>query len=126
MTTVAPLYEGRDGGYTRIVKLDKHRLGDGTDLVLLQLVGQEDGPQVGGGAPALVVRLLISDRVSQKVLDFPLLQQQWRSKTLPAEANAAEQTPETGEGEASTESNAAPEQSPKQMVARRRPLRVDP
>jgi large subunit ribosomal protein L17 len=46
---VAPLFEGRDGGYTRIIKLDKHRLGDGTDLVLLQLVGREEGPQVGGG-----------------------------------------------------------------------------
>lgn len=49
MTNVAPLFDDRDGGYTRIVKLDKHRLGDGTDLVLLQLVGQDDGPQVGGG-----------------------------------------------------------------------------
>ena len=46
---IAPLFEDRDGGYTRIVKLDKHRLGDGTDLVLLQLVGQEEGPQIGGG-----------------------------------------------------------------------------
>jgi len=49
MTKVAPMFADRDGGYTRIVKLDKHRLGDGTDLVLLQLVGEEDGPQVGGG-----------------------------------------------------------------------------
>ena len=49
LSKVAPMFEGRDGGYTRIVKLDKHRLGDGTDLVLLQLVGREDGPQVGGG-----------------------------------------------------------------------------
>ena len=49
MTKVAPMFADRDGGYTRIVKLDKHRLGDGTDLVLLQLVGQEDGPQVGSG-----------------------------------------------------------------------------
>ena len=32
------------------MKLDKHRLGDGTDLVLLQLVGQEEGPQIGGGS----------------------------------------------------------------------------
>ncbi len=46
---IAPLFEDRDGGYTRIVKLDKHRLGDGTDLVLLELVGQEEGPQIGGG-----------------------------------------------------------------------------
>ncbi len=49
ISKVAPMFEGRDGGYTRIVKLDKHRLGDGTDLVILQLVGREDGPQVGGG-----------------------------------------------------------------------------
>ncbi|MBC22412.1 MAG: 50S ribosomal protein L17 [Phycisphaerae bacterium] len=49
LKTVAPRYKDRDGGYTRIIKLDKHRLGDGTDLVLLQLVGDEDGPQVGGG-----------------------------------------------------------------------------
>ena len=46
---VAPMFEGRAGGYTRIIKLDKHRLGDGTDLVLLQLVGREECPQVGGG-----------------------------------------------------------------------------
>ena len=46
---IAPMFEDRDGGYTRIIKLDKHRLGDGTDLVLLQLVGQEEGPQVGSG-----------------------------------------------------------------------------
>ena len=46
---IAPMFEDRDGGYTRIIKLDKHRLGDGTDLVLLQLVGQEEGPQVGTG-----------------------------------------------------------------------------
>ncbi|MBI69201.1 MAG: 50S ribosomal protein L17 [Phycisphaerae bacterium] len=48
MTAVAPRYADRDGGYTRIVKIGKHRLGDGTDLVILQLVGEEDGPQLGG------------------------------------------------------------------------------
>jgi large subunit ribosomal protein L17 len=49
MTRIAPLYADRTGGYTRIVKLGKHRLGDGADLVSLQLVGREEGPQVGGG-----------------------------------------------------------------------------
>ncbi|MCL4211747.1 MAG: 50S ribosomal protein L17 [Phycisphaeraceae bacterium] len=48
MTKVAPMFRDRDGGYTRIVKLDAHRLGDGADYVLLQLVGREEGPQVGG------------------------------------------------------------------------------
>lgn len=49
MAVIGPMFAGRDGGYTRIVKLGEHRLGDGTDLVLLQLVGVEEGPQVGGG-----------------------------------------------------------------------------
>ncbi|MBM4116120.1 MAG: hypothetical protein FJ252_09655, partial [Phycisphaerae bacterium] len=47
---VAPLFEGRAGGYTRIVRLGKHRQGDASDLVLLQLVGRESGSQVSGAA----------------------------------------------------------------------------
>ena len=49
LTVVAPKFADRDGGYTRIIKIGKHRLGDGTDLVILQLVGEEEGPQIGGG-----------------------------------------------------------------------------
>lgn len=48
LKTVAPMYANRAGGYTRIIKLGKHRLGDGTDLVLLQLVGKESGSNVSG------------------------------------------------------------------------------
>ncbi len=50
ISKVAPKFAERAGGYTRIVKLDKRRLGDGTDLVLLQLVGSESGSQVSGRA----------------------------------------------------------------------------
>ena len=49
MTVIAPMFGERDGGYTRIVKTGRHRLGDGTDLVILQLVGREEGPELGGG-----------------------------------------------------------------------------
>jgi large subunit ribosomal protein L17 len=49
MTKVAPLFEDRDGGYTRIIRTGRHRLGDGGDIVILQLVGEEDGPEIGGG-----------------------------------------------------------------------------
>ncbi len=49
MTKIATMFADREGGYTRIVKLGEHRLGDGADLVLLQLTGFEEGPQVGGG-----------------------------------------------------------------------------
>ena len=45
---VAPRYADRPGGYTRIVKLSKHRIGDGGDLCVLQLVGEEEGPEIGG------------------------------------------------------------------------------
>ena len=49
MKTVAPMFDDRDGGYTRIVKTGRRRLGDGTDLVVLQFVGQEEGPEIGAG-----------------------------------------------------------------------------
>ena len=49
MAVVAPKFSDRDGGDTRIIKIGKRRLGDGTDLCILQLVGEEEGPQLGGG-----------------------------------------------------------------------------
>ena len=47
---IAPKYTDREGGYTRIVKLAQHRIGDGADLCVIQLVGgeEEQGPQVAG------------------------------------------------------------------------------
>jgi len=45
---IAPRYTDRDGGYTRIIRLARHRIGDGSDLCVLQLVGDEEGPQVSG------------------------------------------------------------------------------
>jgi large subunit ribosomal protein L17 len=49
MANVAPMFEDRDGGYTRIIKTGRNRLGDGGDIVILQLVGEEDGPAGAGG-----------------------------------------------------------------------------
>jgi large subunit ribosomal protein L17 len=42
---IAPRYLDRQGGYTRIIKLAKTRLGDDGQLVLLQLVGKEQEPK---------------------------------------------------------------------------------
>jgi large subunit ribosomal protein L17 len=39
---IGPRYKDRTGGYTRIIKLANHRIGDGGDLVILQLVGDAD------------------------------------------------------------------------------------
>ncbi len=56
---VAPRYTDRAGGYTRIVRIGKCRLGDGGDLCVLQLVGNEEGPEIGGRKS---VRRQIADR----------------------------------------------------------------
>lgn len=45
---VAPRFQDRAGGYTRIVKLGRHRLGDAGELCVIQLVGNEEGPEIGG------------------------------------------------------------------------------
>ncbi|MEX2387853.1 MAG: 50S ribosomal protein L17 [Phycisphaeraceae bacterium] len=49
MEEIAPRYADRTGGYTRIIKLGSHRIGDGADLCVIQLISDEDtGPQVAG------------------------------------------------------------------------------
>ncbi|TVQ60332.1 MAG: 50S ribosomal protein L17 [Phycisphaerales bacterium] len=45
---VAPRFEDRAGGYTRIVKLGYRRLGDQAEVVVIQFVGNEEGPEIGG------------------------------------------------------------------------------
>lgn len=45
---VAPRFADRAGGYTRIVKLGHHRLGDAGELCVIQFVGAEEGPEIGG------------------------------------------------------------------------------
>jgi len=48
MEEVAPRFADRPGGYTRIVRLGKRRIGDASELCVLQLVGDEDGPEIRG------------------------------------------------------------------------------
>lgn len=45
---IAPKFKDRAGGYTRIVRLGTRRLGDAAELCVLQLVGDEDGPEIRG------------------------------------------------------------------------------
>jgi large subunit ribosomal protein L17 len=45
---VGPRFKDRAGGYTRIVKLGRARIGDGGELAVIQFVGAEDGPEIGG------------------------------------------------------------------------------
>lgn len=45
---VAPRFKDRNGGYTRIVRLGQRRIGDAAELCVIQFVGAEDGPEIGG------------------------------------------------------------------------------
>lgn len=42
--TVAPMFESRSGGYTRIIRLGTGRPGDNSPRAVLQLIGQEESP----------------------------------------------------------------------------------
>jgi large subunit ribosomal protein L17 len=41
---IAPRYEDRPGGYTRLVRLPARRIGDASHLAIVQLVGDEEAP----------------------------------------------------------------------------------
>jgi len=45
---IAPRFEDRTGGYTRIVRLGRRRLGDAAEYCIIQFVGAEEGPEIGG------------------------------------------------------------------------------
>ncbi len=42
--TVAPQFEDRPGGYTRVIRLGRPRIGDNATRAILQLVGEEESP----------------------------------------------------------------------------------
>jgi large subunit ribosomal protein L17 len=42
---VAPRFKDRPGGYTRVIKLAKFRIGDGTQLARLELVEKREKPK---------------------------------------------------------------------------------
>ena len=60
---LGPRYLDRPGGYTRIIHLSLRRLGDNGQLVLLQLVGKDQGgkKQTKGTAKATKVKKLATD-----------------------------------------------------------------
>ncbi len=42
---IAPKFADRNGGYTQILKTSKFRIGDGGDIVFLQLIGTAEAPK---------------------------------------------------------------------------------
>ena len=62
---VAPKFTARNGGYTRIIKLSDHRIGDGGSLVLLQLLLEESTPPKGTARRSLGLRRKRNERRHQ-------------------------------------------------------------
>ena len=51
---LAPRYQDREGGYTRIVRLPKPRLGDAGERALIEFVGTRDRVKARRSAPLVV------------------------------------------------------------------------
>jgi large subunit ribosomal protein L17 len=111
LSVVGPKFADRDGGYTRIVKIGKRRLGDGTDLCILQLVGEEEGPQLGGGesrrrtqkqrrrdfAAKVLVATAAADEPAEEIIDETVAEEASEEVTEVIEVTEAEATPEITE-----------------------------
>ncbi len=92
---IAPQYKDRDGGYTRIIRLGQRRLGDAGEICLIQLVGHEDGPEIGGN---LSQRRRTADRRTEY---FESISKGWQHKSESAGVATATDASEAGEGESS-------------------------
>jgi len=90
---VAPKFGDRQGGYTRIIKLPEHRIGDAADLVLLQLCTEESAPK-GSARRSAGLRRKRTERRNQ-----------FASKAIKGDrgGSSAKTKPEAGEAATATE-----------------------
>ena len=93
---VAPRFEDRQGGYTRIVRIGYHRLGDATEMCVIQFVGAEEGPEIGG-APSRRRRQADKRSAYNAKLRKERGAGEKAAATAPAEPEASEDTGESPE-----------------------------
>ena len=106
---IAPRYTDRTGGYTRIIKLARHRIGDGSDLCVLQLVGDpesEGGPQVSGQFSRR------REKMNKRMEYAARLRKGEKGGKAEAEGGAAAAVAEAPGGSAGGEDEQAPENAP--------------
>jgi large subunit ribosomal protein L17 len=88
MNEVAPIYKDRTGGYTRIIRLSKRRVGDAADLAIIQLVGiDKDGKieETSGVKKTIGLRRKkVNDRVRILEGKKPMRQRKRSGKEQPA------------------------------------------
>lgn len=87
---LADRYADRPGGYSRIIKLSKRRLGDGAEMVILQLVGSEnDVLSAAKGKSRSKAKKKEKTSILQEVSDAVV------SETPEAEAASSDAAPES-------------------------------
>ena len=93
--TIAPRYDGRPGGYTRLVRLANRRLGDCAQLATLQLVGGEEAP-VSLTKPGKTAR---RQRADARYAMAVKAAKGWTKKDQPSEADAEPQDEAPGDSD---------------------------
>ena len=95
---VAPKFTARNGGYTRIIKLSDHRIGDGGSLVLLQLLLEESTPPQGTARRSLGLRRKRNERRHQFAAQLGKKKDKGDKPEKSEKAGTCEEKPEaTGE-----------------------------
>ena len=64
---VAPRFEHRDGGYTRVLKLATPRLGDAGDRAIIEFVGKNDRVKMSSAKPAFEDEVATEEVVEETV-----------------------------------------------------------
>jgi large subunit ribosomal protein L17 len=90
ISEVAAQFETRSGGYTRIIRLGRPRIGDNADRAILQLVGQEQ-------APGAVAKRGPNARKTKSDNRRKFLEQALKSRAAQAPAVQAEAKPAEGQ-----------------------------
>ncbi|HWL91910.1 MAG TPA: 50S ribosomal protein L17 [Phycisphaerae bacterium] len=93
MTEVAPLYKNRPGGYTRIIRLSKRRVGDAGDLAILQLIDADKSGRIevttGAKKSVGIRRRKVQDRIRVLEGKKPVRQRRKASKSSGTQAQTA-------------------------------------
>jgi large subunit ribosomal protein L17 len=91
INTIAERYLNRPGGYTRLIKLAKRRIGDGGQLAVIELVGDESGP----GTLARPVKSARKRRADSRYALAVKLAKQRRVGSRPADGSTTESSAST-------------------------------
>ncbi|MHC4266136.1 MAG: 50S ribosomal protein L17 [Planctomycetota bacterium] len=108
---IAPRYLDRPGGYTRIIRLSLHRLGDSSSLVLLQLLGKDEKPKKKSKPEKSTKKKKKIDQTAEAAEQIESAQTEEAEEPESTEQTALEGQIEEGQEESVKDSDQAEEQN---------------